>query len=67
MDDADTAVLTVAPSRAGALIWSGPTGAPLQPLSGSADFRAYNIDWENRAADYAISQALVTDISYANA
>ena len=67
MDDADTAVLTVAPSRAGALIGSGPTGAPLQPLSCSANFRAYNIDWENRAADYAISQALVTDISYANA
>ncbi|KAL1666164.1 carbohydrate esterase family 8 protein [Schizophyllum commune] len=67
MDDADTAILTIASSRAGALIGSGPTGAPLQPLSGSADFRAYNIDWENRAADYAISQALVTDISYANA
>ncbi|TRM62141.1 carbohydrate esterase family 8 protein [Schizophyllum amplum] len=67
MDDADTAVLTIAPSRAGALIGSGPTGAPLQPLSGSADFRAYNIDFVNRAADYAISQALATDISYANA
>jgi hypothetical protein len=48
-DDADTPVLTVAPNRAGALIGSGPTGAPLQPEFGNIDFRAYNIDFENRA------------------
>ncbi|KAF8891513.1 pectin lyase fold/virulence factor [Mucidula mucida] len=67
MDDADSAVLTVAPSRAGALIGAGPTGAPLQPEFGNVDFKAYNINFANKAANYAISQALVTDISYANA
>ncbi|KIY52402.1 carbohydrate esterase family 8 protein [Fistulina hepatica ATCC 64428] len=67
MDDSDSAVLIVAPNQAGALIGSGPTGAPLQPFFGCTDFKAYNIDFQNRAANYAISQALVTDISYANA
>ncbi|KAL1746841.1 carbohydrate esterase family 8 protein [Schizophyllum fasciatum] len=67
MDDADTAVLTIAPSRDAALIGSGPTGAPLQPFLGSASFRAYNIDVENRGADYAIAPALAVDVSYANA
>ncbi|KAL0960953.1 hypothetical protein HGRIS_005953 [Hohenbuehelia grisea] len=67
MDDADSAVLTVAPSRAGALIGAGPTGAPLQPLFGNVNFKAYNLDFQNRAANFSISQALVTDISYANA
>ncbi|KAG6879824.1 hypothetical protein C0992_011107 [Termitomyces sp. T32_za158] len=85
MDDATSAVLIVAPSFNGSLIGAGPTGAPLQPLVGNSDFRAYNIDWSNRAvravgfepfnqilmymlqANFAISQALVTDISYANA
>ncbi|GLB45534.1 putative pectinesterase [Lyophyllum shimeji] len=67
MDDAESAVLVVAPSFNASLIGAGPTGAPLQPLSGSSDFRAYNIDFANRAANYSISQALVTDISYANA
>ncbi|KIP04249.1 carbohydrate esterase family 8 protein [Phlebiopsis gigantea 11061_1 CR5-6] len=66
-DDAQSAVLLVAPSFNASLIGAGPTGAPLQPLSGSSDFKAYNIDFENRAANFSISQALVTDISYANA
>ncbi|KAJ7727392.1 carbohydrate esterase family 8 protein [Mycena metata] len=66
-DDASSAVLTVAPNLAGALIGAGPTGAPLQPDFGNTDFKAYNIDFQNRAANFAISQALVTDISYANA
>ncbi|KAJ7163023.1 carbohydrate esterase family 8 protein [Mycena filopes] len=66
-DDATSAVLTVAPNLAGALIGAGPTGAPLQPVFGNTDFKAYNIDFQNRAANFAISQALVTDISYANA
>ncbi|KAI8986175.1 pectin lyase-like protein [Trametes punicea] len=67
MDDAQSAVLLVAPSFNASLIGAGPTGAPLQPLFGNVDFKAYNIDFENRAANYSISQALVTDISYANA
>jgi pectin methylesterase-like acyl-CoA thioesterase len=62
MDDADTATLVVAPNYAAALI-----GAPLQPSFGNADFRAYNLGFENRAADYAIAQALASDVSYANA
>ncbi|ETW82114.1 carbohydrate esterase family 8 protein [Heterobasidion irregulare TC 32-1] len=66
-DDAQTAVLLVAPSYNASLIGAGPTGAPVQPLFGNVDFKAYNINFENRAAKYAISQALVTDISYANA
>ncbi|KAG6836861.1 hypothetical protein H0H93_002104 [Arthromyces matolae] len=48
-DDATSAVLTVAPSLNASLIGAGPTGAPLQPLRGNCDFRAYNIDWSNRA------------------
>ncbi|VDB91794.1 unnamed protein product [Peniophora sp. CBMAI 1063] len=67
MDDADSAVLLIAPSYNASLIGAGTNGAPLQSLFGNVDFKAYNIDFENRAADYAISQALVTDISYANA
>ncbi|KAJ7644446.1 pectin lyase-like protein [Roridomyces roridus] len=66
-DDASSAVLTVAPNLAGSLIGAGTDGAPLQPVFGNSDFKAYNIDFQNRAANFAISQALVTDISYANA
>ncbi|KAJ7766480.1 carbohydrate esterase family 8 protein [Mycena maculata] len=66
-DDASSAVLTVAPNLAGALIGAGTDGAPLQPDFGNIDFKAYNIDFQNRAANFSISQALVTDISYANA
>ncbi|KAG2365385.1 carbohydrate esterase family 8 protein [Suillus spraguei] len=53
VSDPDTATLIISPS-------SGES-------FGNTDFRAYNIDFENRAANYAISQALVTAISYANA
>ena len=89
MDDAQSAVLIVAPSFNASMIGAGPTGAPLQPLFGNVNFKAYNINFENRAvsicvtmtgvnhtavilirlpeANFSISQALVTDISYANA
>lgn len=67
MDDADTATLLVAPNYNGSLIGAGTTGAPLQPEFGNVDFKAYNLAIENRAANYAIAQALATDISYANA
>ncbi|KAF5336302.1 hypothetical protein D9758_014482 [Tetrapyrgos nigripes] len=67
LDDATSTVLSVAPNFNASLIGAGPTGAPLQPEFGNVDFKVYNIDWENRAANFAISQALVTDISYANA
>ena len=48
-DDATSAVLTVAPNLAGALIGAGTNGAPLQPAFGNTDFKAYNIDFQNRA------------------
>lgn len=48
-DDAESAVLVVSPSLNASLIGAGTTGAPLQPLFGNADFKAYNIDFENRA------------------
>jgi hypothetical protein len=48
-DNAMSAVLTVAPNGAGGLIGAGPTGAPLQPVFGNTDFKAYNIDFQNRA------------------
>ncbi|EKM49749.1 carbohydrate esterase family 8 protein [Phanerochaete carnosa HHB-10118-sp] len=67
IDDAQSAVLTVSPSFNASLIGAGTTGAPLQPLFGNTDFKVYNIDFQNRAANFSISQALVTDISYANA
>ncbi|KAG1797388.1 carbohydrate esterase family 8 protein [Suillus plorans] len=52
MTDQDTSTLTVAP-------------LPGQQ-SGNADFKAYNIDFENRAAKYSISQALAGSFLYAN-
>ncbi|KAF8194147.1 pectin lyase-like protein [Pholiota molesta] len=57
-DDATSAVLLVAPSFNASLIGAGPTGAPLQPLFGNVDFKAYNIDFENRAANFSISKRL---------
>ncbi|KAJ1305270.1 hypothetical protein OPQ81_000298 [Rhizoctonia solani] len=66
-DNAVTPALIVAPSWNASLIGSGPAGAPLQPLFGSPDFKAYNIDFNNRAANQSIGPALATDISYANA
>ncbi|KAJ3885352.1 carbohydrate esterase family 8 protein [Lentinula edodes] len=68
IDDAATAVLTVAPNGAAALIGAGTTGAPAQGAFGNVDFKMYNVDIQNRASlTFAISQALATDISYANA
>ncbi|KAG2109036.1 carbohydrate esterase family 8 protein [Suillus discolor] len=53
MTDQDTSTLTVAP-------------LPGQQ-SGNTDFKAYNIDFENRAAKYSISQALAGSFMYSNA
>jgi len=49
MDDAQSAVLTVAPNFNASLIGAGPNGAPLQPSFGNVDFKVYNVDFENRA------------------
>ncbi|EJU02061.1 hypothetical protein DACRYDRAFT_127574, partial [Dacryopinax primogenitus] len=59
--------LIVAPTFNASLIGMGTVGLPLQPKFGNVDFKAYHIDFRNLAANYAISQALVTDISYAKA
>ncbi|KAG9314831.1 carbohydrate esterase family 8 protein [Chiua virens] len=37
------------------------------PRLGPVDFKAYNINFENLAANYSIAPALVTSITYANA
>lgn len=55
MDDAQSAVLLVAPSFNASLIGAGPTGAPLQQEFGSVDFRAYNVDFENRAVSFVFT------------
>lgn len=55
LDDAESAVLLVAPSFNASLIGAGPTGAPLQPLFGTTDFKAYNIDFQNRAVSLMIA------------
>jgi len=55
LDDAESAVLLVAPSLNASLIGAGPTGAPLQPLFGTTDFKAYNIDFQNRAVSLMIA------------
>ena len=64
-DDAQSAVLLVAPSFNASLIGAGPTGAPLQPLFGNTDFKAYNIDFQNRAVRkaYHIRLPELTDVS----
>lgn len=67
-DDADTVTFTVAPSRAAALIGAGFYGAPIvNDTWGSPDFKAYNINIENRYANYSAGQALALGVSYANA
>lgn len=62
IDDAQSAMLIVAPSFNASLIGAGPTGAPLQPLFGNVDFKAYNIDFENRA----VRLMIVMEAQYLN-
>ncbi|CAO3695488.1 unnamed protein product [Umbelopsis ramanniana] len=67
-DDADTVTFTVAPNRAAALIGAGFYGAPIvNDTWGSPDFKAYNLNVENRYANYSAGQALALGVSYANA
>ncbi|KAI8060011.1 pectin lyase fold/virulence factor [Gongronella butleri] len=67
-DDADTVTFTVAPNRPAALIGAGFYGAPIvNDTFGSPDFKAYNLNVENRYANYSAGQALALDVSYANA
>lgn len=57
-DDAVTAVLLVAPNWNASLIGSGTNGAPLQSEFGNVDFKAYNIDFENRAVSVVAHSSL---------
>jgi pectin methylesterase-like acyl-CoA thioesterase len=67
-DDADTVTFTVAPNRPAALIGAGFYGAPIvNDTWGSPDFKAYNLNIENRYANYSAGQALALGVSYANA
>ncbi|OZJ06603.1 hypothetical protein BZG36_00439 [Bifiguratus adelaidae] len=67
-DDVQTVTFTVTPNYAAALIGAGFYGAPIvNDTFGSPDFKAYNLNVENRYANYSTGQALALDVSYANA
>ncbi|CAJ2503411.1 Uu.00g108050.m01.CDS01 [Anthostomella pinea] len=69
VDNAITSVLTVAPTWNASLTGTGPTGfaVPADTPFGSADFRAYNIDFRNTYALEAAGPALALTVGYANA
>ncbi|ORY64824.1 pectinesterase [Pseudomassariella vexata] len=69
MDNANTSVLTVAPTWNASLTGSGPTGFPVPADTpfGSSDFRAYNIDFRNVYSLQAAGPALAVNVAYANA
>ncbi|KAJ7497942.1 pectin lyase-like protein [Mycena galericulata] len=69
-DNADSAVLTVAPNKYAA--WTGAgyyggTPVPIPDEFGCADFKAYNINFENRANNGGVGPALAVGIGFANA
>ncbi|KAK8119323.1 pectinesterase [Apiospora kogelbergensis] len=68
-DNAVTSVLTVAPTWEAALTGTGPTGFPVagDTPAGSRDFRAYNVDFRNTAADRSVGPALALGVAYARA
>ncbi|KAL4249185.1 pectinesterase family protein [Abortiporus biennis] len=64
MSDVDSAVFLIAPSLESSIVNSTFKEAA---TTANPDFKAYNIDFQNRAANYSISQALVMAISSSNA
>ncbi|KAJ7065288.1 pectin lyase fold/virulence factor [Mycena amicta] len=69
-DNADSAVLTVAPNKYAAWTGQGYYGATPVPIPddfGCKDFRAYNINFENRANNGGVGPALALGIGFANA
>ncbi|KAF7317812.1 Pectin lyase-like protein [Mycena kentingensis (nom. inval.)] len=69
-DNADSAVLTVAPNKYAA--WTGQgyyggTPVPIPDDFGCTDFRAYNVNFENRANNGGSGPALAVGIGFANA
>ncbi|KAJ7282486.1 pectin lyase-like protein [Mycena rebaudengoi] len=69
-DNADSAVLTVAPNKYAAWTGAGYYGGTPVPIPldfGCTDFKAYNINFENRAANGGVGPALALGIGFANA
>ncbi|KAL6704443.1 hypothetical protein ACN47E_008187 [Coniothyrium glycines] len=68
VDNAYTAVLTVAPTLNASLTGSGPTGNPVPADTpfGNVDFRAYNLNFVNDYKPYAAGPSLAVSVSYAN-
>ncbi|KAJ7230684.1 pectin lyase fold/virulence factor [Mycena pura] len=69
-DNADSAVLTVAPNKYAAWTGQGYYGAtpvPIPDQFGCTDFKAYNINFENRAANGGVGPALAVGIGFVNA
>ncbi|CAE6460411.1 unnamed protein product [Rhizoctonia solani] len=69
-DNADTQVLTVAPNKWATWTGKGFYGDTPEPVPnewGCTDFRAYNINFENRAATKAVGPALAVGVAFARA
>lgn len=68
-DNAYTSVLTVAPNLNASLTGSGNTGFPMPASTpfGNTDFRVYNIDFRNVAANQSAGPSLAVSVSRANA
>ncbi|KAG8758734.1 hypothetical protein FRC12_009932 [Ceratobasidium sp. 428] len=69
-DNADTQVLTVAPNKYS--VWTGKgfygdTPEPVPNEWGCTDFKAYNINFENRAANKSVGPALAVGVAFARA
>ncbi|KAF1959931.1 putative pectin methylesterase [Byssothecium circinans] len=67
-DNAFTSVLTIAPTLNASLTGSGPTGFPVPDSTpfGNVDFRAYNVDFENRFANHSAGPSLALSTGFAN-
>ncbi|KAF2085050.1 carbohydrate esterase family 8 protein [Saccharata proteae CBS 121410] len=68
LDNAYTAVLTVAPTLNASLTGSGPTGfaVPADTPFGNTDFAVYNVDFVNDYKPYSAGPSLALSMSYAN-
>ncbi|KAF2107881.1 pectin lyase fold/virulence factor [Lophiotrema nucula] len=68
LDNAYTAVLTIAPTLNSSLTGSGPTGNPVPADTpfGCTDFRAYNLNFTNDYLPYSAGPSLALSTSYAN-
>lgn len=67
-DNVFTSVLVVAPTLESSLTGSGPTGYPVPKETGfgNVDFRVYNVDFVNAAAEYSAGPAHAISFSRGN-